>query len=155
METITPAVPLNALGGTGAGHALAADKPFDGLLPAWAIEGLAARFNLASLVTEHANFDLLVAWDPAMLFLEGFLVLVLAAPFQNSLTSQTSQGSGAYQDFVAACKSSGLSVTEVAVGFTLAVGLLAFDVFLSLSEDDPTDSLGYGVLILVISTFVL
>jgi hypothetical protein len=90
-----------------------------------------------------------------MLLAEGLLVLMVAAPLHSALTAQTSQGSGAYQDFVAACKSSGLSVTEIGVGVTLAAGLLAFDIFLSLSEDDPTDSLGYGVLILVISTFIM
>ena len=56
---------------------------------------------------------------------------------------------------MAACKNSGLSLTEIGVAVTLGAGLLLFDIFVSLSEDDPTDTLGYGILLLVIATFAL
>lgn len=141
------AAPAGALG------ALGADAP--AAAPAGALDALAARLNLSAPVAERLNLDLLLAWDPALVALEAFLVLVVAAPLSNALVQRASQGGGAYQDFVAACKSAGLSVTEIGVGVTLAAGLLIFDIFLSLSEDDPTDTLGYGVLILVVATFAL
>lgn len=150
LETARPALPRRVAGAHGA---LAAEAA--GRAPATTLDLLAARFSLAAPFAERLNFDLLLAWDPALLLLEGFLVLVVAAPFGSALVQRAGQGSGAYQDFVAACKSAGLSVTEIGVGVTLAAGLLVFDIFLSLSEDDPTDTLGYGVLILVIATFAL
>lgn len=147
-----PALPLGA---EGPFAAWSADTGSNEVAPAWALEALAARYNLASLFVEALSLDLLTSWDPALILVEAALVLMAAAPLRNALTMRTSQGGGAYQDFVCACKSAGLSVTEVGVGVTLAVGLLVFDIFLSLSEDDPTDSLGCGVLILVLATFAL
>lgn len=155
LETAGALSPSGLLAESGAEAALAADAGAVLGAPAAALDTLAARYNLAAPFAEHINFDLLLAWDPALLALEAFLVLVVAAPLGNALVQRTSQGGGAYQDFVAACKSSGLSVTEIGVGVTLAAGLLVFDLFLSLSEDDPTDALGYGVLILVVATFAL
>jgi hypothetical protein len=99
--------------------------------------------------------DLVVAYDPIMLALEAFLLFFVGAPLARSLAARATQGSGAYQDFVAACKNAGISLTEVGVAVTLAAGLLVFDIFISLSEDDPTDTLGYGVLLLVGATFAL
>jgi hypothetical protein len=119
------------------------------------LEGLSARLNLGGVASSNALTDLILAFDPALLILEAFLVFFVGAPIAQSLSKRATQGSGAYQDFVAACKSSGLSLTEIGVAITLAAGLLLFDVFVSLSEDDPTDTLGYGVLLLVIATFAL
>jgi len=113
------------------------------------------RLGLGAPLAERVNLDLLVAWDPALLLLEAFLALAVAVPLGGALVQLASQGGGGYQDFVAACKGAGLSVTEIGVALTLAAGLLVFDVFLSLSEDDPADTLGYGVLILVLATFAL
>jgi hypothetical protein len=155
LETATALSPQGLLGGEGAEAAVAADLLGAAGAPAGALDALAARYSLGAPFAERLNFDLLLAWDPALVALEAFLVLVVAAPLGNSLVQRTSQGGGAYQDFVAACKSSGLSVTEIGVGVTLAAGLLVFDIFLSLSEDDPADALGYGVLILVVATFAL
>lgn len=155
LEVAAPASPRALLGADGAEGALEADALAALAGPHGALDALAARYNLGAPLAERLNFDLLLAWDPALVALEAFLVLVVAAPLGNSLVQRTSQGGGAYQDFVAACKSAGLSVTEIGVGVTLAAGLLVFDIFLSLSEDDPADALGYGVLILVVATFAL
>ena len=119
------------------------------------LEGLPARLNLGGLASTNAFTDLILAFDPALLILEAFVMFFVGAPLASSLSKRATQGSGAYQDFVAACKSSGLSLTEIGVAITLGAGRLLFDVFVSLSEDDPTDTLGYGVLILVIATFAL
>jgi hypothetical protein len=155
LETAAALSPWGLLGPTmgGPNGALSHDAPAGA--PAGALDALAARLSLSAYFAEALNFDLLLAWDPALLALEAFLVLVVAAPMGNTLVQRASLGGGAYQDFVAACKSAGLSVTEIGVGLTLAAGLLIFDIFLSLSEDDPTDTLGYGVLILVVATFAL
>lgn len=123
--------------------------------PRGVLEGVSARLNLGGLASANTFTDLLLAFDPALLLIEAFLVFFIGAPLATSLSKRATQGSGAYQDFVAACKSSGLSLTEIGVGITLGAGLLLFDVFVSLSEDDPTDTLGYGILILVIATFAL
>jgi hypothetical protein len=154
LETAASFSPQGLLG-VGAEAAVAADLLGSEGAPSGALDALAARYSLGAPFAERLNFDLLLAWDPALVALEAFLVLVVAAPLGNSLVQRTSQGGGAYQDFVAACKSAGLSVTEIGVGVTLAAGLLVFDIFLSLSEDDPADALGYGVLILVVATFAL
>jgi Ca2+/Na+ antiporter len=119
------------------------------------LEGLSARLNLGGAASAGVFTDALLAFDPALLVLEAFLAFFVGAPLVSSLSKRATQGSGAYQDFVAACKNSGLSLTEIGVAVTLAAGLLLFDIFISLSEDDPTDTLGYGVLILVIATFAL
>lgn len=119
------------------------------------MEGLSARLNLGGVASANVFTDLLLAFDPALLVLEAFLVFFVGAPVASSLSKRATQGSGAYQDFVAACKSSGLSLTEIGVAITLGAGLLLFDIFVSLSEDDPTDTLGYGILILVVATFAL
>lgn len=155
LETASALSPRLAPAGSNAAEALGLDLSAADVAPSWALDTLAARYSLTAPFAERLNFDLLLAWDPALVALEAFLVLVVAAPLSNSLVQRTSQGGGAYQDFVATCKSAGLSVTEIGVGVTLAAGLLIFDIFLSLSEDDPTDTLGYGVLILVLSTFAL
>jgi hypothetical protein len=123
--------------------------------PRNALEGLSARLNLGGVASANIFTDLLLAFDPALLALEALLVFFVGAPLANSLTRKATQGGGASQDFVAACKSSGLSLTEIGVAVTLGAGLLLFDIFVSLSEDDPTDTLGYGVLILVVATFAL
>lgn len=119
------------------------------------LEGLSARLNLGGVVSTNVFVDLLLAFDPALLILEAFLIFFVGSPLATSLSKKATQGSGAYQDFIAACKNSGLSLTEIGVAITLGAGLLLFDVFVSLSEDDPTDTLGYGVLILVVATFAL
>ena len=124
-------------------------------MPSGVIEGLAARLNLSGVASAGLNLDLLVAYDPALLLVEAFVIFFVGAPLANALSKRAAQGSGAYQDFVAACKNSGLSLTELGVAITLGAGLLLFDIFVSLSEDDPTDTLGYGVLILVMATFAL
>jgi len=125
------------------------------LSPRNALEGLGARLNLGGVASVGVFTDAVLAFDPALIALEVFLVFFVGAPLASSLSKRATQGSGAYQDFVAACKSTGLSLTEVAVAVTLVAGLLLFDIFVSLSEDDPTDTLGYGILILVIATFAL
>jgi hypothetical protein len=119
------------------------------------LEGLSARLNLGGTASINVFTDLLLAFDPALLVLEALLVFFVGAPLSDSLSKRATQGSGAYQDFVAACKSSGLSLTEIGVAVTLGAGLIAFDIFVSLSEDDPTDTLGYGILALVVATFAL
>ena len=119
------------------------------------LEGLSARLNLGGVASTNVFTDAVLAFDPALLLLEAFLAFFVGAPLVNSLSKRATQGSGAYQDFVAACKNSGLSLTEIGVAVTLAAGLLLFDIFISLSEDDPTDTLGYGILLLVIATFAL
>lgn len=119
------------------------------------LEGLSARLNLGGAASTGVFTDAVLAFDPALLILEAFLAFFVGAPLVNSLSKRATQGSGAYQDFVAACKNSGLSLTEIGVAITLAAGLLLFDIFISLSEDDPTDTLGYGILLLVIATFAL
>lgn len=119
------------------------------------MEGLSARLNFSGAASWGLNLDLLISFDPALLLIEAFVAFFVGAPLASSLSKRATQGSGAYQDFVAACKASGLSLTEIGVGVTLAAGLILFDVFVSLSEDDPTDTLGYGVLILVVATFAL
>lgn len=123
--------------------------------PSNVLEGLAARLNLGGVLTSSTFTDALLALDPALIVLEAFLAFFIGAPLGHSLTKKATHGSGAYQDFVAACKNSGLSLTEIGVAITLAAGLLLFDIFISLSEDDPTDTLGYGILLLVIATFAL
>jgi hypothetical protein len=134
-------------------EAFFADSPVG--TPRNALEGLSARLNLGGVASANIFTDLLLAFDPALLILEAFLVFFVGAPVASSLSKRATQGGGAYQDFVAACKSSGLSLTEIGVAITLGAGLLLFDIFVSLSEDDPTDTLGYGILILVIATFAL
>lgn len=134
-------------------EAFFADAPVGS--PRDVLEGLSARLNLGGVASEGVFTDLLLAFDPALLILEAFLVFFVGAPLASSLSKKATQGSGAYQDFVAVCKSSGLSLTEIGVAITLGAGLLLFDIFVSLSEDDPTDTLGYGILILVMATFAL
>ena len=133
--------------------ALLADLPTPSLYSA--VEGHTARFQVTAPASLRVWADLLLAYDPALLLLEAFLAFFVGAPLAASLARRATQGGGAYQDFVAACKSSGLSLTEIGVALSLGAGLLLFDVFISLSEDDPTDALGYGVLLLVIATFAL
>lgn len=116
---------------------------------------MAARLNFSGVLSAGLNVDLLVAFDPALILIEALVIFFVGAPLAKGLSKRATQGSGAYQDFVAACKSSGLSLTEIGVGVTLGAGLILFDIFVSLSEDDLTDTLGYGVLFLVIATFAL
>lgn len=146
----SPRAPLLPVTGV---EAFLADLPTPA--PHGVVEGLASRLNLGGSISSGINTDLMLAYDPAILCLEAFIVFFVGAPLARSLAARATQGSGAYQDFVAACKNSGLSLTEIGVAVTLAAGLLIFDVFVSLSEDDPTDTLGYGVLLLVGATFAL
>lgn len=149
----TPSSPSAFFTPSTAVEAFFADSPVG--TPRNVLEGLSARLNLGGVASANVFTDLLLAFDPALLLLEAFLVFFVGAPVASSLSKRATQGSGAYQDFVAACKSSGLSLTEIGVAITLGAGLLLFDIFVSLSEDDPTDTLGYGILILVIATFAL
>jgi len=149
----SPSMPAGGLLPSTPLEALIADSPLAS--PRNVLEGVSARLNLGGVASSSLFTDLILALDPALVLLEVFLVFFVGAPLAQSLSRRATQGSGAYQDFVAACKSSGLSLTEIGVAISLGVGLILFDVFISLSEDDPTDTLGYGVLLLVIATFAL
>jgi len=149
----SPSMPAGGLLPSTPLEALIADSPLAS--PRNVLEGVSARLNLGGVASSSLFTDLVLALDPALVLLEVFLVFFVGAPLAQSLSRRATQGSGAYQDFVAACKSSGLSLTEIGVAISLGVGLILFDVFISLSEDDPTDTLGYGVLLLVIATFAL
>lgn len=129
----------------------------DGVIlpPSRALDGVAARLTLGGSMSANTFTDIALALDPALILLEAFLVLFVCSPLVSSLSKKATHGSATYQDFVASCKNSGLSLTEIGVALTLSSGLLVFDIFVSLSEDDPTDTLGYGILILVVSTFAL
>jgi len=112
-----------------------------------------AQFYAAITSVTPTFFPLMLAVDPILLILELFFVAAFCLTL-NRLAFFQSGRQLFYDDLVTLCKYNNLSLTEIAVTTTLAVGFIFFDIFVSFGEEDVIDSLNYLILLFVILTFV-
>lgn len=59
-----------------------------------------------------------------------------------------------YDDVVTFCQQNGLSITELAVVFSLSLAFVAFDLFFAFGEEDLADVVSYGILLFICVTGV-
>lgn len=89
------------------------------------------------------------------LVLVEVLGIIMVASAVSGLFASSKRAQAAYAETVTFFKANNISVAEVGVVFTLVVGLILFDVFVAVTEEDLADVVAYLVLALVVAVFVL
>jgi hypothetical protein len=97
-------------------------------------------------------FEMVYAADIFLMCVE-LLAILLVLNLSGKVSQLFSNIRVFYDDIVTFCKTNNVSFTEIGVFFTMFLGFIVFDIFVSSSDEDVTDVFSYFMLGFVILLF--